>query len=54
MFYAGRVAQWIEHLPSKQMVGSSILSSVKIKIFMTDYRILKNYDILTGGHLWKY
>ena len=25
---AGRVAQWIEHLPSKQMVGSSILSSV--------------------------
>ena len=24
----GRVAQWIEHLPSKQMVGSSILSSV--------------------------
>ena len=25
----GRVAQWIEQLPSKQLVGSSILSSIK-------------------------
>ena len=37
---AGRVAQWIEQLPSKQLVGSSILSSVII-LFLDFYGIDK-------------